>query len=180
MESNKTEREETELVNGRVIIDIEGEGVLLIKRKAGFLTGKWELPGGKLYGENIREELAREVKEEVGLEIDPKALTEALFYSVVDSRKKASFFDKKDPEIAEHLFLIQLTKGDVPNIWIGEEHSTYLLITEDNLREGGFEGQLTDLAKVALKVYFYDIKKRISSGEPLLVEGPLWNLPDKK
>lgn len=51
------------------------ESVLLIKRRddVKHVPGKWSLPGGWLeYGESPLETAVREVKEEVGLKINPK------------------------------------------------------------------------------------------------------------
>jgi len=59
-------------VAGKAIIRRDSE-ILLLQRslKSGFDPGLWELPGGKLeYGENLVEALKREVKEEVGLDIE--------------------------------------------------------------------------------------------------------------
>ena len=49
---------------------IEGR-VLLIKRRFEPLAGRWSLPGGALeVGETLGEGLAREMKEETGLDVD--------------------------------------------------------------------------------------------------------------
>ena len=56
-------------VAGKAIIR-KNDKILLLKRSQsdGFDPGLWELPGGKIdYGENLKEAVKREVKEEVGL-----------------------------------------------------------------------------------------------------------------
>ena len=55
-------------VGGVVLIDGR---VLLIKRRFEPLAGRWSLPGGTLeVGETLAEGLARELKEETGLDVD--------------------------------------------------------------------------------------------------------------
>ena len=52
------------------VVFIEGR-VLLIKRRFEPLAGRWSLPGGALeVGETLAEGLAREMKEETGLDVD--------------------------------------------------------------------------------------------------------------
>ncbi len=55
----------------KVIILNEEEEILMVKVKRGFFTGMWTLPGGYLdYGEHPRIGAAREVFEELGIEIE--------------------------------------------------------------------------------------------------------------
>lgn len=60
----------TEIVVAAMIVDDEGR-VLIAERPEGkFMAGWWEFPGGKLeFGEQPEEGLAREVREELGIEI---------------------------------------------------------------------------------------------------------------
>lgn len=59
-----------------VLIDAEGR-FLLTSRPAGKVyAGFWEFPGGKLEpGESVEQALARELHEELGVTLDPAAIT---------------------------------------------------------------------------------------------------------
>ena len=62
---------------GAVVVD-DGR-VLLVRRGSEPLKGHWTLPGGALeVGESLAEGVAREVREETGLEVEPIELIEVL------------------------------------------------------------------------------------------------------
>lgn len=62
---------------GAVVLD--GERVLIVKRKYEPLAGQWSLPGGAVdVGETLEECLAREIREETGLEIAVGPVIEVL------------------------------------------------------------------------------------------------------
>ena len=62
---------------GAVIVDCGR--VLLVRRGTEPLRGRWSLPGGLIeVGETLAAALAREVKEETGLEVEPVELVELL------------------------------------------------------------------------------------------------------
>lgn len=55
---------------GALIVNDKGE-TLLLKRKHGTDAGRWSKPGGTVeFGETIQDAIKREVREEVGVEID--------------------------------------------------------------------------------------------------------------
>ncbi len=54
---------------GAVVVD--GGRVLVVRRATEPLKGQWSIPGGMLeLGEKLREGIAREVREETGLEVE--------------------------------------------------------------------------------------------------------------
>ena len=62
---------------GAVVVD--GDCVLLIKRGQPPLQGQWSLPGGVVeVGETLREAVAREVREETGLDVEAGPVLEVL------------------------------------------------------------------------------------------------------
>jgi 8-oxo-dGTP diphosphatase len=62
------------------------EQVLIAQRKPGAHMGlKWEFPGGKLeWGEDPRAGLAREIREELGLEIEVRDVLEVVSHTYED------------------------------------------------------------------------------------------------
>lgn len=71
----------TVIVTAGVII--EQKKVLVAKRKEGSLRGGlWELPGGKAReGEDPRDALRRELKEELDIDVEPEGILEVVFHS---------------------------------------------------------------------------------------------------
>jgi len=130
---------------GAVIEDDRGR-ILLVKHKkerGGYWQGKWICPGGELeFGEEIKEGIQREVKEETNLEIE---LVRPLvpFDRIVKSDKEASlhviYIDyiakliggelKMDSDVGEALWV---EKKNIPKIWqeLHEDTQRLLKIAE--------------------------------------------------
>jgi 8-oxo-dGTP diphosphatase len=70
-------------------IVVEGGRVLLTQRKAGsHLAGAWEFPGGKVEaGEDPRAALARELREEIGIEATVGEIVDVTFHRYEDADK---------------------------------------------------------------------------------------------
>ena len=68
---------------------IEGGRVLLSQRKRGtHLAGAWELPGGKVdAGEDPREAVRRELREELGIEVTVGEILDVTFHRYADANK---------------------------------------------------------------------------------------------
>lgn len=62
-------------VPGVGAVIVENGALLLVRRGRGANAGLWAVPGGKVdYGETMREAVAREVREETGLEVEVGAV----------------------------------------------------------------------------------------------------------
>jgi len=74
---------------------LENGRVLLTQRKAGsHLAGTWELPGGKVeLGEDPRDALVRELREEIGIEVDVLAPMEVTSFAYPEKHVLLLFFE---------------------------------------------------------------------------------------
>lgn len=80
------------------IVCLRGEDVLLVRRGAPPLEGRWSLPGGRIeWGERAAGAALRELKEETGCDADLLGLVD-----VVDGL----FAPTSDGEVANHYILI--------------------------------------------------------------------------
>lgn len=70
---------------------LQGQEVLLVRRKAPPYVGQWSLPGGAVeVGETMHEAVVREVREETGLEVQPVTLVGA-YDSIVEEDGEVRF-----------------------------------------------------------------------------------------
>lgn len=76
---------------------VEGARVLLSQRKSGtHLAGAWEFPGGKVEpGEDPRDALVRELREELGIEVDVGDPLEITFHRYETKSVLLLFFAAK-------------------------------------------------------------------------------------
>jgi 8-oxo-dGTP diphosphatase len=87
MGSGRGEGVRTIVVAAAVIV--EGARVLLTQRKAGaHLAGAWEFPGGKVEeGEDPREALVRELREEIGIDTVVREIVDVAFHRYDEAQK---------------------------------------------------------------------------------------------
>jgi 8-oxo-dGTP diphosphatase len=78
---------------------IERDRVLLTQRKPGtHLAGLWEFPGGKIEpGEDPRDALVRELREEVGVDVRVGAIFEVTFHRYDANSVLLLFFEATRP-----------------------------------------------------------------------------------
>ena len=73
------------------VVFVDGR-VLLIKRRFEPLAGRWSLPGGALeVGETLAEGLAREMREETGLDVDVGPIVDVFDRITRDEQGRARF-----------------------------------------------------------------------------------------
>lgn len=74
---------------------VENGGRLLVARRppGSWMEGFWEFPGGKVEdGEDPREALVRELREELGIEVEVLSLEETIQHHYEDRSVEISFF----------------------------------------------------------------------------------------
>ncbi|MEB3031397.1 (deoxy)nucleoside triphosphate pyrophosphohydrolase [[Mycobacterium] nativiensis] len=118
------------VVAGAVIAVKEGRPAVLIaqRRRPPELAGLWELPGGKVMpGESEPAALARELAEELGLDIDAITVGERLGADVVLNRINPAMtlrayrveLVRGEPRADDHQALRWVTSVELPNIaWV--------------------------------------------------------------
>jgi 8-oxo-dGTP diphosphatase len=74
---------------------VEGGRVLVTQRKAGaHLAGMWEFPGGKVGpGEDPKDALARELDEEIGVQVEVGRIVEATFHRYAEKSVLLLFYE---------------------------------------------------------------------------------------
>lgn len=107
--------------------------VLVVRRseKEAFLPGVYELPGGKLnFGEGPIDGLRREIREEVGLEIEPKQPFFVFSY-VTGSGTKYT---------VEIVFLAEVVGASDPKL--SAAHDTFAWIQQDEVEKHQISGEI--------------------------------------
>ncbi len=102
----------------------EGGRVLLTQRKKGtHLEGLWELPGGKIdVDEDPRDALVRELREELGIEVEVGAPLEITSFRYPEKRVLLLFFEvtrkpgSREPTIVDVADLMWARKDDLDHL----------------------------------------------------------------
>ena len=96
------------LVTAAALIDVDGRVLVQRRPLNGALGGLWEFPGGKLEpGERPESGLIRELREELGIEVDQASLSPITFASA----------DIGDRHLVLLLFLCRQWRGTPEPIW---------------------------------------------------------------
>lgn len=119
--------------NQRVVVSgfiLQKDKFLLVKRSEddSFLPGYWELPGGKTdYGEDPGKSIAREVKEECGLDIDVSYPLHVVTFS--------ADLDKDGEEQFIEIFYLCKMLDYSQSIQLSHEHSAYKWVTFEEAKK---------------------------------------------
>ncbi len=121
--------------------------VLVVRRSSAepYLTGFYELPGGKVeFGDHPEESLEREFMEEVNLKIIPLHPYRIFTY----------ISDNGNRHTVELVYLVKLD-DDVKNVKLSEEHNDFKWISADEADSL----KMSDEIKTNIKLGFKEIKE---------------------
>ncbi|OHU23806.1 DNA mismatch repair protein MutT [Mycobacteroides chelonae] len=105
---------------------IDGDKLLIAQRsKPAELAGQWELPGGKVAeGESEPQALARELREELGIEVevDTRVGEDVVVGNLVLRAYRARLHDGGIPHPHEHLALRWVTADELDTVeWVAAD-----------------------------------------------------------
>ena len=126
---------------------VKDNKVLVVRRSSAepYLTGYYELPGGKVdFGDYPKESLEREFMEEVNLKVI--ALHPYRVFTYIS--------DKGNRHTVELVYFVELN-DDVKNIKLSEEHDDFKWISAEEVNDL----QISDEIKMNIKVGFKEIEE---------------------
>lgn len=101
----------------------EGRVLLTQRKKGAHLEGLWELPGGKVDpDEDPRDALVRELREELGIEVDVGAPIEVTSFRYPEKRVLLLFFEvtrkpgSPDPRVLDVADMVWATRADLDRL----------------------------------------------------------------
>jgi 8-oxo-dGTP diphosphatase len=134
---------------------LEGPGIVLVRRRFEPLAGQWSLPGGTLeVGETLTAGLAREIVEETGLTVDVGPIVEVLdriFFD--DAALDGAGFDdgRGEPRVKYHFVLIDYvcrpTRGQLR---AGSDVSDVTIAAPDDLARFALMAKTVDVIQKAV------------------------------
>ncbi len=102
--------------------------LLLIERKHNPFAGSWAFVGGFLdYGENSKEAMIREIKEEIGLDISLESLV------FLDNSTHDYTYQNQTISINTNAYLIQISKKIAQEIQVGDDASGYKWVNKNDV-----------------------------------------------
>ena len=119
----------------------KGDKVLVGQRPVGHsLAGHWEFPGGKIEkNESPEEALARELKEELGIEADIGKLKLASTHSYGDTGIVIMFYEvrfwKGEPKTVHHMDLKWVEPDELKTLLIPDANKKIINRLIENLRD---------------------------------------------
>ena len=92
MNRNDTRQCPERPVVGVGAVILEAEKVVLVKRRYEPLAGRWSLPGGTLeLGETLEIGVAREMREETGLDVEVGPIIEVFDHIILDAERRVRY-----------------------------------------------------------------------------------------
>lgn len=137
-----------------VVLNSKNEMLLIQRSAENTVAGKWDIPGGRMsFGESLDEALAREVREESGLEVE--AIGTVL--SVCTFMRDVSASN----QIVRITFAVRATEGE---IMLSDEHQAYEWVGLDRVKE-------FDLFSVTVAEAAEKARELLAIGPELLFSG---------
>lgn len=122
---------------GIVILNSKSEILVMYHNK----IGKWSLPVGKTEeGEDPKDAIIREMKEELGITVCPKLLKNKEMEYSLDGKSMTSMF---------YLFMAESYDGNIDNIE-SDKHREIKFMSPDELYINGIKKNISEMTKLLL------------------------------
>ena len=126
-----TSRKQIEVV--AAVIKYKDSYLVVQRPHKGEVGGKWEFPGGKIeFGETQKETLAREIKEELSLQIDKMTYLTSHYHSYLSFDLNIHFYvcpvEHQNIELKEHIGFQWLEKSQLEFVDFAEADKAVLAL----------------------------------------------------